>query len=86
MSDIVGYQLEGRVAVLPIDNPPVNALGIAVREGLMAQIDRAATDTRVAAIVILGAGRTFPAGADIREFDQPAREPHACGARSSEPR
>lgn len=76
MSDIVGYQLEGRVAVLTIDNPPVNALGIAVREGLMAQIDRAVTDTGVAAIVILGAGRTFPAGADIREFDQPAREPH----------
>jgi 3-hydroxyacyl-CoA dehydrogenase len=76
MSDVVGYELEGRVAVLTIDNPPVNALGIAVREGLVTQIDRAGADNSADAIVILGAGRTFPAGADIREFDQPTREPH----------
>ena len=76
MSDVVGYELEGQVAVLTIDNPPVNALGIAVREGLMTQIERAVADSAAAAIVILGAGRTFPAGADIREFDQPTREPH----------
>ncbi|MFT5181243.1 MAG: 3-hydroxyacyl-CoA dehydrogenase, partial [Alphaproteobacteria bacterium] len=50
--------------------------GLAVREGLMAQIDRAAGDDAVEAIVLIGAGRTFPAGADIREFDQPTREPH----------
>lgn len=76
MSDVVGYEVRGRVAVVTIDNPPVNALGFAVREGLIAQIDRAAADDAVQAIVLIGAGRTFPAGADIREFDQPAREPH----------
>lgn len=76
MSDVVGYDTEGRIAVLTIDNPPVNALGIAVREGIMAQMDRAVADEAVDAIVLIGAGRTFPAGADIREFDQPTREPH----------
>lgn len=76
MSDVVGYQIENRIAILPIDNPPVNALGIAVREGIMAQMDRAAADDAVDAIVLTGLGRTFPAGADIREFDQPTREPH----------
>jgi 3-hydroxyacyl-CoA dehydrogenase len=76
MNDLVGYEIEGRVAILPIDNPPVNALGLGVREGLMAQVDRAAADDSVDAIVLIGVGRTFPAGADIREFDQPTREPH----------
>jgi 3-hydroxyacyl-CoA dehydrogenase len=76
MSDIVGYEIEGRVAVLAIDNPPVNALGHAVREGIIARVEQAAADNGVDAIVLIGAGRTFPAGADIREFDQPAREPH----------
>jgi 3-hydroxyacyl-CoA dehydrogenase len=76
MSEIIGYEIAGRVAVLTIDNPPVNALGLAVREGIVAGMERAAGDAKVDAIVLIGAGRTFPAGADIREFDQPAREPH----------
>ena len=76
MSDVVGYETVGRVAVLTIDNPPVNALGHGVREGIVAQMERAAQDDAARAIVLIGAGRTFPAGADIREFDQPAREPH----------
>ena len=76
MSDVVGYEVRGRIAVVTVDNPPVNALSLAVREGLVAQIDRAASDAAVDAIVLIGAGRTFPAGADIREFDQPARDPH----------
>jgi len=76
MSEVVGYEVVGRVAVLAIDNPPVNALGHAVREGIMARVDQAAADGNVDAIVLIGAGRTFPAGADIREFDMPTREPH----------
>ncbi len=76
MSEIVGYEVAGRVAVLAIDNPPVNALGIAVREGIVARVDQAAADGDVDAMVLIGAGRTFPAGADIREFDQPTKEPH----------
>ncbi|MEP4378799.1 MAG: 3-hydroxyacyl-CoA dehydrogenase NAD-binding domain-containing protein [Alphaproteobacteria bacterium] len=76
MSEVVGYDIEGRIAVLTIDNPPVNALGHAVREGIVAGVERAVADDRADAIVLIGAGRTFPAGADIREFDQPARAPH----------
>ena len=76
MSDVVGYEVEGRIAVLTIDNPPVNALGLAVREGIVARMEQAAGDDAADAIVLIGAGRTFPAGADIREFDQPARDPH----------
>ena len=76
MSDVVGYEVRGRIAVVTVDNPPVNALGHAVREGLIEQIGRAAADNAAAAIVLIGAGRTFPAGADIREFDQPPRDPH----------
>ncbi len=76
MSDVVGYEVRGRIAVVTVDNPPVNALSLAVREGLMTQIDWAAADPAAEAVVLIGAGRTFPAGADIREFDQPTREPH----------
>ncbi|MBT5944206.1 MAG: 3-hydroxyacyl-CoA dehydrogenase [Rhodospirillaceae bacterium] len=76
MSDVVGYEIAGRIAVLTIDNPPVNALGLAVREGIVTGMDRAVADDNADAIVLIGAGRTFPAGADIREFDQPARAPH----------
>ena len=76
MSDVVHYEMRGRIAVVTVDNPPVNALSHAVREGLIEQVDRATGDAAAEAIVLIGAGRTFPAGADIREFDQPTREPH----------
>ncbi|NBR03889.1 MAG: hypothetical protein EBT94_12350 [Alphaproteobacteria bacterium] len=76
MSEVVGYKVVGRVAVLTIDNPPVNALGLAVREGIIARVDQAVADRAVEAIILIGAGRTFPAGADIREFEMPTREPH----------
>ncbi len=76
MSDVVGYEVRGRIAVVTVDNPPVNALSHAVRMGLIEQFDRAVGDDGAEAIVLIGAGRTFPAGADIREFDQPLRDPH----------
>ena len=63
------------ILVATIDNPPVNALGIAVRAGLMAALDHAAADGSITALVITGAGRTFIGGADIREFGKPAEEP-----------
>ena len=72
----VGYAVEDDVAVLTIDSPPVNALGIDVRRGIVAGVERAADDPAAHAIVLIGAGRTFPAGADIREFDKPLGEPH----------
>ncbi|MGO9486786.1 MAG: enoyl-CoA hydratase/isomerase family protein [Rhodomicrobium sp.] len=66
----------GAVAVIEISNPPVNAASQAVRAGLMEALREAAADPAVAAIVLIGAGKTFVAGADIREFDGPPLEPH----------
>ncbi|ANY79473.1 3-hydroxyacyl-CoA dehydrogenase [Microvirga ossetica] len=64
------------VAVIEIDNPPVNATSQAVRAGLLAAIHEVERNPQIEAVVIACAGRTFVAGADIREFGQPPREPH----------
>lgn len=72
---MVDYSVQGKVAVLEVNNPPVNAFSYNVRVGLLESIDKAVRDRNVKAIVICGKGRTFPAGADIREFDKPPREP-----------
>lgn len=71
--EAIGYRLDGEVAVLAVRNPPVNALSQAVRAGLWAAMDRAEGEAR--AVVILGDGRTFIAGADISEFGKPLRDP-----------
>ncbi len=63
--------LEGDVAVLTLDSPPVNALSAAVRDGLARGLDRALEDDSVRALVLICAGRTFIAGADISEFGKP---------------
>jgi 3-hydroxyacyl-CoA dehydrogenase len=68
MSDLIKYARHHDVAVLTIENPPVNALSPGVPEGLGEGIQAAAQDPEVRAIVIIGGGRTFIAGADIREF------------------
>ena len=68
----VYYEVRDRIAVIQIDNPPVNGLGHAVREGVAAGIERALDDPAVQAIVITGTGRVFSGGADIREFNTPA--------------
>ena len=64
----VNYKVSGDVAILEIDNPPVNALSFAVREGLMSGFERAAADPDIVAAVMCGAKGTFPAGADINEI------------------
>lgn len=68
MSDLVLTRREDHVLVVTIDNPPVNALSPGVAEGVAAAINAAQTDDEVEAIVVLGAGSQFVAGADIREF------------------
>src|SRR5215471_4705849 len=68
MSELVSTTRHGDVAVITISNPPVNALGPGVPEGIRSSIAAAAADPGVAAIVVIGGGRTFIAGADIREF------------------
>ena len=66
----------GSIAVISIDNPPVNALSHGVRQGLVSCLKTAETDHNVDAIVVSCSGRTFIAGADISEFGQPALEPY----------
>src|SRR4051794_31046691 len=73
--DKVTVRHEDRIAVLVIDNPPVNALGAAVRAALKSAVERAAADASVLGIVIASKGRTFIAGADISEFGKPQPEP-----------
>ena len=68
MSQPVTLVNHGRVAVITIDNPPVNALSQGVPEGLEASIASAKADPAIQSIVIIGGGRTFVAGADINEF------------------
>ncbi|MBI2969153.1 MAG: enoyl-CoA hydratase/isomerase family protein [Gammaproteobacteria bacterium] len=75
MADVVSYSLESDVAVITIDNPPVNAMGHAVRQGVWDALDRLAADDRARAAVLICAGRTFIAGADISEFDWPIQDP-----------
>src|SRR5436309_12184151 len=73
MKDLVQLTIrDDAVAVVTIDNPPVNALGAGVPEGIWAALDRAEQDPSVRAIVVIGAGRTFVAGADIKELEEQA--------------
>jgi 3-hydroxyacyl-CoA dehydrogenase len=72
---LVRYQVEDGIAVITIDNPPVNALGPGVREGIVTALEKGEADAAVAAMVMIGAGRSFIAGADIRQFGQPRATP-----------
>ncbi len=74
-SSVVTTALQGDVLVVTIDNPPVNALGAAVRQGLLAAMQQAEADAAVAAVLLVGAGKAFIAGADIREFGKPPVAP-----------
>jgi 3-hydroxyacyl-CoA dehydrogenase len=71
----VRVEREGNVAVIVIDNPPVNAGSHAVRQGLLAAVREVDADEDIAGAVLIGAGGTFVAGADIREFGKPLAEP-----------
>lgn len=71
----VRYDVHGDVAVLTIDFPPVNALGAAMKEGMVRRMRQAAEDDAVHAIVVIGDNDRFVAGADIREFGKPPRGP-----------
>src|SRR5262249_24021795 len=66
---------DGGIAVIRIDNPPVNALGHGVREGLYNALKQASEDAHVEAIVVGANGATFSGGADITEFDKPPQSP-----------
>src|SRR3982751_2709330 len=69
MSDLIRYRVQDGVAVITIDNPPVNALSPAVWTAIDETVARANADPAAQAIVLIGAGTTFIAGADIKIFD-----------------
>lgn len=75
MSEVVTVKFENELALVEINNPPVNATGIAVREGLLKAV-KAAEDQQAKAVIVYCAGRTFVAGGDISEFGKPPQEPH----------
>jgi 3-hydroxyacyl-CoA dehydrogenase len=65
------YEVRGNVAVITLDNPPVNGLGLDTRKGITDGLDKALDDAAVKAIVVTGAGKAFSGGADIKEFGSP---------------
>ncbi|MBN8953541.1 MULTISPECIES: 3-hydroxyacyl-CoA dehydrogenase NAD-binding domain-containing protein [unclassified Rhizobium] len=72
----VAISHEGAIAIVTVDNPPVNALSQALRQALMEAVSVIDADESVTAAVLICAGRTFIAGADVSEFDKPAAPPH----------
>lgn len=75
-SESVSLEIRNGVGLIWIDNPPVNALSQHVREGLAAAFPAVADDASVKAVILICRGRTFIAGADIREFGKPRVPPH----------
>jgi 3-hydroxyacyl-CoA dehydrogenase len=73
MSELVTSRLTKNIAVITVDNPPVNALSPGVPDGILIHLEAALPDERVKGIVLIGAGNTFIAGADIKELQKLAR-------------
>ncbi|MEO8153518.1 MAG: 3-hydroxyacyl-CoA dehydrogenase NAD-binding domain-containing protein [Rhizobacter sp.] len=67
----IQYEVRGTVAVITLDNPPVNGLGHSLRAGIVAGLDKALADDTVRAIVLIGSDRAFSGGADVKEFGTP---------------
>jgi 3-hydroxyacyl-CoA dehydrogenase len=68
MSDLVTFSNQDGIGVITVNNPPVNALSPGVPEGILAAVQQAQSDDAIKALILIGSGRTFIAGADIREF------------------
>lgn len=75
MTDVVRLEVQGEIALITVNNPPVNALGQAVREGLQKAFQSAEADPQVRAVALVCEGNTFIAGADIKEFGKPPQAP-----------
>ncbi len=76
MSDVVEYEIHGAIALIALNSPPVNAMGVEVRQGITDALAQAENNPDISAIVVLGRGRCFCGGADIREFGKPRLHPH----------
>jgi 3-hydroxyacyl-CoA dehydrogenase len=75
MSEAAQYAVRDGVAVITLNNPPVNGLGNALRAGILQALDKADADPGVKAAVIIGSAKAFSGGADIREFNAPRLKP-----------
>jgi 3-hydroxyacyl-CoA dehydrogenase len=75
MSEVVTYSREGNIGVITVNYPPVNALSHAVRSGLIAALEQGQEDSEAKVLLLVCEGRTFIAGADIREFGKPMQNP-----------
>src|SRR5271169_3191839 len=74
--ELVRFEKDGEIGIITVDNPPVNALSPGVPQGIVDAVDKGNADPSVKAIVLIGAGRSFIAGADIRQFGKgPATPP-----------
>jgi 3-hydroxyacyl-CoA dehydrogenase len=71
INSVTDLTIEDGIAVVTLDSPPVNALSVAVRDGIYQGVGQAVADPAVKAVVLICAGKTFIAGADITEFDKP---------------
>ena len=76
MSDVAAYSVRDGIAVITMHNPPVNGLGNALRAGIAEGLKQAAADPEVKAVLIIGTGKVFSGGADIREFNKPMTPPN----------
>ncbi len=76
MSNLVAYEVHGAIALIALDSPPVNAMGVEVRQGIVNALAQAQNDDNISAIVLVGRGRCFCGGADIREFGKPRLKPY----------
>ena len=75
MSDVAHYAVRDGIAVISMNNPPVNGLSDALRAGIMESLDKADKDAAVKAVILVGAAKAFSGGADIREFNKPRNKP-----------
>jgi len=75
MSEVARYAVRDGIAVITLNNPPVNGLGNALRAAIMEHLEKADADPAVKAVVLIGSAKFFSGGADIREFNQPRTKP-----------
>ena len=76
MSDVAAYSVRDGIAVITMNNPPVNGLGNALRAGIAKGLEQADSDPDVKAVVLIGSAKAFSGGADIREFNKPMTKPN----------
>src|SRR5579859_4894367 len=76
--ELVRFEKARDIGIITVDNPPVNALSPGVPQGIVAALDKGNADPAIKAMVLIGAGRSFIAGADIRQFGRGSPSPAAA--------